>query len=72
MSDAVNIDSQKSIFVSILADGTTDVSNLEQENVCVRYISPSSKSPVTMIAGIVDLEHGYADGVTDGIFKALA
>ena len=25
-----------------------------------------------MIAGIVDLEHGYADGVIDGIFKALA
>ena len=72
MSDAVKIDLQKSNFVSILADGTTDVSNLEQENVCVRYISPSSKSPVTMLAGIVDLEHGHADGVIDGIFKALA
>ena len=53
-----------------MADGTTDVSNLEQGNVCVMYISPRSNTPVIMLAGIVDLEH--ADGVIDGIFKALA
>ena len=27
---------------------------------------------VTMLAGKVDLEHGHADGVIDGIYNALA
>lgn len=72
MTDAIKHDLHKSNFVSILADGTTDVSNLEQENVCVRYISASSNTPVTMLVGVVDLEHGHADGVIDGIFKALS
>ena len=72
MSDAVKIDLQKCNFVSILVDGTTDLSNLEQGNVCVIYISPSSNTPVTMLAGIVDLEHGHADGVIDGISVGLS
>ena len=72
MSDAVKIDLQKCNFVSILVDGTTDLSNLEQGNVCVIYISPSSNTPVTMLAGIVDFEHGHADGVIDGISVGLS
>ena len=46
-------------------------SNLEQENVLVRYVSPKTRNPVTMFCGIVSLEHSHADGVLDGIFRAL-
>ena len=71
MIDSVKNDLLKANFISVLADGTTDVSNLEQENVLIRYVSPTSRTPITVLAGIVDLLHGHADGVIEGIFKAL-
>lgn len=61
----------QSPYVSVLADGSTDVSTKEQENICVRYIQPSGH-PSTILASIEELEHSHADGVMKGIFDALA
>lgn len=35
-------------------------------------MSPKTRNPVTIFCGIVNLEHGHADGVLDGIFRALS
>lgn len=72
MTEAVADDLKGANFVSVLSDGSTDCSNLEQENVLVRYVSPKTRNPVTIFCGIVNLEHGHADGVLDGIFRALS
>ena len=71
ITESVAEDLKGANFVSILSDGSTDCSNLEQENVLVRYVSPKTRNPVTMFCGIVSLEHSHADGVLDGIFRAL-
>ena len=71
ITESVAEDLKGANFVSILSDGRTDCSNLEQENVLVRYVSPKTRNPVTMFCGIVSLEHSHADGVLDGIFRAL-
>lgn len=54
-----------------MADGSTDASTKEQENVCVRYLQPTGH-PLTILASIEELEHSHADGVLKGIFYALA
>lgn len=72
MTEAVADDLKGANFVSVLSDGSTDCSSLEQENVLVRYVSPKTRNPVTIFCGIVNLEHGHADGVLDGIFRALS
>ena len=69
ITESVAEDLKGAIFVSLLSDANTDCSNLEQENVLVRYVSPKTRNPVTMFCGIVNLEHSHADGVLDGIFK---
>ena len=57
-------------FISILSDGSTDNGILEQEIVYLRYTGDGGKVQ-TRLADIVDLTYGHAQGVTDGIFKAL-
>ena len=57
-------------FISILSDGSTDKGILEQEIVYLRYTGDDGKVQ-TRLADIVDLTYGHAQGVTDGIFKAL-
>lgn len=54
-----------------MADGSTDASTKEQENVCVRYLQPTGH-PLTILASIEELEHSHADGVLKGIFDVLA
>ena len=53
-----------------LSDGSTDESILEQEIVYVRFTGEDGKVQ-TRLADIVDLTHGHAQGVKDGVFKAL-
>ena len=53
-----------------LADGSTDISVLEQELVYIRFINSEGVAK-TVMANIVELEHGHAVGVLDGIKKAL-
>ena len=57
-------------FISILSDGSTDRSILEQEIVYVRYTGEDGKVQ-TRLADMVDLTYGHVQGVSEGIFKAL-
>ena len=57
-------------FVSILADGSTDVSVLKQEVVYLRYIH-NGLAKTTMI-GIVNLDHGHAEGVFQVLYGNLS
>ena len=60
---------QQSQFISILSDGSTDKSIVEQESVLVRVVHKGE--PVTLMADVVPLEHVHADGVLQGIQQAL-
>ncbi|XP_067654440.1 zinc finger protein 862-like [Haliotis asinina] len=62
---------EKCRFVSVLSDGSTDSAITEQEIVYVRYVTDDGVLK-TRLADIVDLEHGHAKGVKDGIFQGLS
>lgn len=57
-------------FISILSDGSTDKGIVEQELVYVRYVGEDGVVK-TELADTVNLEHGHANGVKDGILKGL-
>ena len=62
-------DIKEANFVSLLADGSTDTSISEQENVYIRYFAKGRI--VTSLVDIVELESSNAAGVFSGIEKAL-
>lgn len=57
-------------FISVLSDGSTDKGIREQELVYVRFVGSTGEIQ-TKLSDIVDLEHGHAQGVKDGILKGL-
>ena len=63
-------DLHKARFVSVMSDGSTDTTIVEQEMVYVRYVDYGN--PVTKLASIQALEHGNAEGVHQGVMKGLA
>lgn len=56
-------------FMTVLADGSTDASVVEQETVSVRYIHKGE--PVTELAKIVPLESGKATGVYEAVKQGI-
>ena len=56
--------------VSLLADGSTDASVVEQETVFLRFVDTDGQ-PVTRLLSTVDLENANADGVFAAITSAL-
>ena len=56
-------------FMTVLADGSTDGSIVEQETVSVRYIH--NGEPVTELAKIVPLESGKAMGVYEAVKQGM-
>lgn len=52
-------------FLTVLADGSTDATVVEQETVSVRYIHKGE--PVTELAEIVPLESAKAPGVYEAV-----
>jgi hypothetical protein len=57
-------------FLTVLADGSTDCSVIEQEAVYVRYVSKDGL-PKTKLARVEALESATADGVKAAILRAL-
>lgn len=55
--------------MTVLADGSTDGSVVEQETVSVRYIHKGE--PVTELAKIVPLESGKAIGVYEAVKQGM-
>ena len=57
-------------FLTVLADGSTDATVVEQETVSVRYIHKGE--PVTELAEIVPLESAKATGVYKAVKQGIA
>ena len=57
-------------FISILSDGSTDISVVEQEVVYVRYIKSNGRAD-TVLVNIVAPEHGHGLGLFEAIKTAL-
>ncbi len=57
-------------FVTVMSDGSTDTTIVEQEVVYVRYVHHGN--PVTRLASIEALDHGNAEGVHAGVMAGLA
>lgn len=55
--------------MTILSDGSTDASVVEQETVSVRYINKGE--PVTELAKIVPLESAKATGVYEAVKQGM-
>ena len=70
LKDEVSEELRAARFFSILTDGSTDKGIREQELVFVRFVDENGNLK-TKVADIVQLEHGHARGVRDGILKAL-
>ena len=70
MRQKTAVDLHKARFVSVMSDGSTDTTIVEQEVVYVRYVDHGN--PVTKLASIQALEHGNAEGVHQGGMKGLA
>ena len=67
VEEACVIDQVKeACFLTVLADGSTDCTVVEQESVYVRYVAADG-SPKTKLAKLVALESGNAEGVLQGI-----
>ena len=60
---------EKSRFLSVLSDGSTDNSVIEQELVYVRFLC--NGKPQTKMVKIVDLKHAHAVGILDAIDRAV-
>ncbi|XP_006823478.1 E3 SUMO-protein ligase KIAA1586-like [Saccoglossus kowalevskii] len=60
---------QDAAFLSVLADGSADVSIIEQENIFVRYVSKGV--PVTTMVSIEAPAHSHALGVYEAIKDGL-
>ena len=58
-------------YVSVICDGSTDLTVVEQEIVMVRYVDLPSCQPVTKLAALVELEHANADGVYSALQTGL-
>ena len=69
MRQKTAVDLNKARFVSVMSDGSTDTTIVEQEVVYVRYVDHGN--PVTKLASIQALEHGNAEGVHQGVMKGL-
>ena len=59
----------KSHFISVMADGSTDSSVIEQEAVYIRYVYEGQAK--TELLQLIDVEHSTSQGVLAGIYKAL-
>lgn len=69
IQEDANTDIKASTFVSILADGSTDVSTKEQEVVYLRYVSDGEVK--TQFVSIEELSSSDAAGVMEGLECAL-
>ena len=58
-------------YVSVICDGSTDLTVIEQEMVMVRYVELSSCQPVTKLAALVDLKHANADRMYSALQTGL-
>ena len=56
--------------ISILSDGSTDVSVVEQEVVYIRYIKANGQAD-TVLADIIAPEHGHGLGLFEAIKEAV-
>ena len=56
-------------FLSVLSDGSTDKSIIEQEHVYVRFLS--NGKPQTKMVKIVDVKHAHATGILNAIDEAV-
>ena len=56
--------------LTILSDGSTDGSVVEQETVSIRYVH--KEEPLTELAKIVPLQSGKATGVYEAIKEGIA
>ena len=70
MRQKTAVDLHKARFVSVMSDGSTDTTIVEQEVVYVRYVDHGNQ--VTKLASIQALEHGNAEGVHQSVMKGLA
>ena len=68
--DTIISDIQKARFFTVLADGSTDSSIVEQESVFVRFMGENGQ-PQTRLAAMVALESANSDGVTKAILDGL-
>ena len=63
-------------YLSVICDGSTDLTVVEQEVVMVRYIDLTTCRPVTRLAALIELEHPHADGVytalKDGLRRVIS
>ena len=65
----INSEVVESNFISVIADGSTDKSIIEQEGVYIRYVK--SGKPTTKFVELVDVETSDAPGVYSGIQRGL-
>ena len=70
LKDEVKEDLKSTRYISVLSDGSTDKGIREQELVYVRYVDGQGHLK-TRLADIVQLKHGHAEGVRDGILEGL-
>lgn len=61
---------KNSRFISIMADGRTDISVTEQEVVYIRYLNKSGNAD-TVLAGIMNPDHAHTIGIFETIKKVL-
>nr|XP_006818603.1 PREDICTED: zinc finger protein 862-like [Saccoglossus kowalevskii] len=59
-------------FISVLGDGSTDKSIIEQEIIYVRYVGPRTKLPVTREVAITSVENATSQGVFDALTNGLS
>ncbi|XP_071961197.1 zinc finger protein 862-like [Antedon mediterranea] len=60
---------ERASFITIMADGSTDRTVVEQETVKVRFVSKGC--PAAVLADLVPLEYAHAEGVLAAIVKGL-
>ena len=69
LNKTIKTDVSESRFISIIADGSTDKSIIEQEGVYVRFVKAGK--PVTRFVQLVNVSSSDAKGVYAGIKKAM-
>lgn len=58
-------------YFSILSDGSTDQSIVEQESIFIKFVGQTGV-PETGFVDIVEIEHAHADGIYSAIVDGLA
>ncbi|KAI8492929.1 hypothetical protein Bbelb_295260 [Branchiostoma belcheri] len=61
---------QESDFVAVLADGSSDAGNIEEEVIQIRYLKDNIE-PTTAFVALKSLERGDAVNITDAVKSAL-